>query len=117
MNTGVHVWRAVGPTVAERKGSSTQAESIARWPRERLAAYEAKRQALLFDFSFFFFLTGCNVFQPGTTYKYIYIIYKYTRGAGIFSFRLFRFCFHCICCTAVLLCRAVLSLSYVRVGT
>ena len=57
MSTGLHARRTTGLTVAEWEESFTRTESVARWPRERLAAYEAVREALMFVF---FFLTGAR---------------------------------------------------------
>ena len=56
VSTGLHARQATGLTVAEREESFTRTESVARWSREGRAAYEAEREALLFDlFSFFLF--------------------------------------------------------------
>ena len=48
---------------AEREESFTRTESVARWSREGWAAYEAGREALLFDFFRFLFLTGVGNVQ------------------------------------------------------
>ena len=50
MSTGFHAWRATGLTVAEREESFTRTESVVRWSRDGRAAYEAKKDALLFVF-------------------------------------------------------------------
>ena len=55
MSTGLHAGRATGLTAAEREGSFTRTESVARWSREGRAAYEAEREALLFDLLFYYF--------------------------------------------------------------
>ena len=58
MSTGLDAKRATGLTVAESKGNFTRTESVPRWMREGRAAYEAEREALLYDF--FYFLTGAQ---------------------------------------------------------
>ena len=57
----VHVRRATGLTVAKRKESFIRTELVARWSREGRAAYEAEREALMFEFVHFFFMTACKV--------------------------------------------------------
>ena len=100
VNTGLHVRRATGLAVAEREESFTRNESVARWSREGRAACEAEREALVFDFFLFFFLTGCKVFQSGRKYLH-------ERGRGFFSSREHRFHFHCFRCAAVPCCAFV----------
>ena len=48
MSTGLHARRATGLTVAKWEESFTRTESVVRWSRDGRAAYEAKRDALLF---------------------------------------------------------------------
>ena len=67
VSTGRHARRATGLTVAEGEESFTRTESVARWSREGLAAYEAEGEALPFVFFFFFFFDRCKVFQSGKT--------------------------------------------------
>ena len=102
MSTGLHAARATGLTVAEREESFTRTESEARWSREGRAAYVAEREALLFDF---FSFDRCKVFQSGRK-----LLLETGRGffflSEIFGFMSIVF--------AVLLCRAVLSLSYIQ---
>ena len=75
---------------------------MARWSREGRAAYEAEREALLYVFFLFLFFDRCKVFQSDRKI--------FHEGAGIFFlFDFFGFIFIVF---AVLLCRAVLSLSY-----
>ena len=62
VSTGLYARRVTGLTVAESDVSFTRTESVARWPREGRAAYEAEREDLLF---FFFFFDRCKVFQSG----------------------------------------------------
>ena len=50
MSTGPNARRATGLTVADREEIFNWTESVARCSREGRAAYEAERQALLFDF-------------------------------------------------------------------
>ena len=61
MSTVLNARWATRLAVAERKEQFTLAESVSRWSREGRAAYEAKKEALLYDFSFFFY--WCMVFQ------------------------------------------------------
>ena len=55
----IHARRATGLTVTEREEILTRTESVARWSREGRAAYEAEREALLFDLIIF---DWCKVF-------------------------------------------------------
>ena len=49
MSTGLNVRRATGLTVAQSEESFNRTESVAGWSRDG-RAYEAEREALLFDF-------------------------------------------------------------------
>ena len=57
-------------SLAESDESFTQIESVGRWSRVGRAAYEAEREALLFDFYIFIFLTTVaprpRNLKPGT---------------------------------------------------
>ena len=63
MSTGLNARQATGLTVAESKENFTRIESVARWSREGRAAYEAEREALLYDFFSFCFFDRRKVFQ------------------------------------------------------
>ena len=97
MSTGLHVRRAAGLTVAERKESFARTESVARWSREGRAAYEADREPLLFDLYIFFFLTRCKVLRSGRKLLH-------ERGRRFFFFPNFWVHFHCFWCAAVPCC-------------
>ena len=82
MSTGLHARRATGLTVAEREENLTGTESVARWSPDGRAAYEAKREALMFDF---FLSDRCKVFKSGRNY--------YMRVDGGFFYRAYLFVF------------------------
>ena len=99
MSTGLHAKRATGLTVVERERSFTRTESVARWAREGWVAYEAEVEKL--DF---FLLDRCEVFQSGRKLLH-------ERGGIFLLSDFFGFIFKVL---AVLLRRAVLSLSYIQ---
>ena len=96
MRTGLHVRRATGQTVAEMEESFTRTESVARWSREGREAYEAERDAPMFDFFLSFFLTGVRCSNQAGNY--------YTRGDRFFLFPKLSvsFSLFLLCCCAVL---------------
>ena len=102
MSTGLNARRATRLTVAKGEESFTRTESMTRWSREGRAAYEAEKEALLFDFFCLFYL--CKVFQSGR--KFVH------HETEICFFSNMLFCISVV--FAVLLCRAVLSLSYIQ---
>ena len=81
--------------MAKSKESFTRTESVARWSREGRAAYEAEREALLFDLFRFFFLNGVRCSNQAGN--------EYTSGDGDFFYlsEIFGFIFIVF---AVLLC-------------
>ena len=86
--------------MAESKENFTRTESVARWSRKGRAVYEAEREALLYDFFIFFTCARCyNQTEKG-----------FVRGRGLLFLPNFYGCIFIV--FAVLLCRAVLSLSY-----
>ena len=101
MSTVLNARRVTGLTVAESEESFPRAESVATWSREGRATYEAEREALLFDF---FVIDWCKVFQSDRKLLH-------EGGRGFFPPRIFNFIFIVF---AVLLCRAVFSLSYIQ---
>ena len=102
MSTGLHARLATGLTVAESEESFTRTESVAKWSREGRAAHEAEKEALLFDF--FPLLIGAKGVP----------IRQEVRGRGFFFLSIFfRFIF-IVFAVLLLLCRAVLSLSYIQ---
>ena len=60
MSTELHGRRATRLTGAEREGSFTQTESVARGGRER-----GGQRARLREPRLFVFFTGARIFQPG----------------------------------------------------
>ena len=76
MSTGLHVRRATELTGAEREEIFTRTESVARWSRERRAAYEAERRSAV-RFAYF---TGARCSNQPETY--------YIRGDGGFFLKL-----------------------------
>ena len=97
MSTGLSARRATGLIVAESEESFIRTESVARWSREGRPAYEVERGALLFVFLLFF--DRCKAFQSGRKLLH-------QRGSFFFSFRIFRFHFHCFCGGAAVPCCA-----------
>ena len=89
-------------TVAENDESFSRTESVARWSGEGRAAYETEREALLFNFLFFRPVQGS---QSGEKMLH--------EGTGILFFLSYKIGLIFIV-FAVLLCRAVLSLSYIQ---
>ena len=102
VSTGLNARRATGLTVAESKESFTRTKSEARWSREGRTAYEAERKALLFVF---FFFDRCLVFQ--SVRKLLR-----ERDGDFFLSGIFGFIYYIA--FAVLLCRTILSLSYIK---
>ena len=82
MGTGLHARRATGVTVAEMEESFTRTASVVRWSRDGRAAYEAEREALLFNF---FIFDRCKVLQSSSKFLH-------ERGREIFILALFHTC-------------------------
>ena len=103
MSPRLHARLATGLTVAEREASFTRTDSVVRWSREGRAAYEAETEKLWS--STFFFLTGASCSNQAEN--------NHMRGDGDYFLNsdLFGSIFIVF---AALLCRAVLSLSYVQ---
>ena len=104
VSTGLNARRATGLTVAESKESFTRTESVARWSREGRVAYEAEREALLYDFLLF---DRCKVFQSDRK--------LFHEGTGIlFSSQFFRFHLHCFCGAPVPCCAFSFVQQYIQ---